>query len=332
MPYAFRTAGKIGVVGSGYVGATAAYAMVMQGIGREIVLVDLNRDRAEAEADDVRHAVPFAHPVNVHAGGYPDLTDAQVVVIGAGVGQKPGETRLQLLERNAAVFADVIHQVLHFAPDTVLVVATNPVDIMTHIAAHYAAQAGVPSAHVLGSGTTLDTARFRTLLSTRLGVDANHIHAYVIGEHGDSEVLAWSQVIVGGLGLEEYCQQANIRFGEEDRRAIDRQVRNAAYHIIEGKGATYYGIGAALARIVDVLLRDRRAVLTVSTPLPQVESVTNVTISLPHLAGGGGVLNTLYPALNNAEHQALDRSASVIREAIDGLFGRDKPLGPYLGK
>jgi len=198
---------------------------------------------------------------------------------------------------------------------------------MTHVAAHFAAQEGVPSSRVLGSGTTLDTARFRTLLSARLGVDAHHVHAYVMGEHGDSEVLAWSQVSVGGLRLEEYCHQMGIAFGEEDRAEIDRQVRNAAYHIIEGKGATYYGIGAALAHIVDVLLRDRRAILTVCTPLPQVEGVKNVTVSLPHLVGGGGVLDTLYPALSETEHQALDRSARIIREAIDGLFVPGKSLG-----
>ncbi|RME66286.1 MAG: L-lactate dehydrogenase [Caldilineae bacterium] len=316
-----RTAGKVGIVGSGFVGATAAYAMVLQGVGREIVLVDLNQKRAAAEADDVRHAVPFAQPVNVHPGDYPDLAGAQVVVITAGVNQRPGETRLQLLERNAAVFADVVPKVLAHALDAVLVIATNPVDIMTHMAAHFAAPSGVPASRVIGSGTTLDTARFRTLLSGRLGVDARHVHAYVMGEHGDSEVLAWSQVIVGGLSLETYCQQMGIDFGDGDRAAIDRQVRNAAYSIIEGKGATYYGIGAALAHIVDVLLRDRRAILTVCTPQPQVESVSDVTVALPHLVGGAGILDTLYPALSEAEHQALDRSASVVREAIDSLLG-----------
>lgn len=316
-----NTANKIGVVGSGYVGATAAYAMVLRGVGREIVLVDLNRERATAEADDVRHATPFAQPVHVHAGDYPDLAGAQVVVITAGVNQRPGETRLQLLERNAAVFADVVPKVLAHAPDAILVVATNPVDIMTHLAAHFAAQAGASASRVLGSGTTLDTARFRTLLSTRLGVDARHIHAYVLGEHGDSEVLAWSQVSVGGLGLDQYCTQMGMELSDSDRAEIDRRVRRAAYSIIAGKGATYYGIGAALAHLVDVIVRDQRAILTVCTPMPDVEGVANVTVSLPHLVGGAGALETLYPALSAEEHTALGHSAAIVRSAIDSLLG-----------
>ena len=314
-----NTMNKIGIIGCGYVGATAAYAMVMRGVGREIVLIDLNRERAIAEADDVRHAVPFAHPVNVHAGNYPDLAGARVVVITAGVNQKPGETRLQLLERNAAVFADVVPKVLAHAPDAILLVATNPVDIMTHLTAHFAAQHGVPTARVLGSGTTLDTARFRTLLGIRLGVDARHIHAYVMGEHGDSEVLAWSQVSIGGMALEQYCQQMNIEFTAADREEIDRQVRNAAYTIIAGKGATYYGIGASLANLVAVITREQRAILTVCSPMLQVEDVRNVTVALPHLVGSTGVLSTLYPSLSPEEHQALGRSAGIVRQAMDNL-------------
>ncbi|HMC09833.1 MAG TPA: L-lactate dehydrogenase, partial [Pirellulaceae bacterium] len=183
---------KVGIVGSGFVGATAGYALVMQGIGREIVLVDKNVARAAAEADDIRHAVPFSHPLEVRSGNYDVLSGSRVVVLCAGVGQKPGETRLQLLQRNAAVFREVVPSVLKQAPDAVLLVATNPVDVMTHLAARFAAECGVPAGRVLGTGTTLDTARFRSLLGTHCGVDPHHVHAYVIGEHGDSEVLTWS--------------------------------------------------------------------------------------------------------------------------------------------
>src|SRR5262245_59272425 len=183
---------KVGVVGSGLVGATAAYALVMQGVGREIVLVDLNAERAVAEADDIRHAVPFAHPLEVRAGGYEDLAGCRAVVLCAGVGQKPGETRLNLLRRNAAVFREVVPAVLAHAPEAVLVVASNPVDVMTHLAARYATRSGAPPGRVLGSGTTLDTARFRSLIGGHCGVDPHHVHGYVIGEHGDSEVLTWS--------------------------------------------------------------------------------------------------------------------------------------------
>lgn len=310
---------KIGIVGSGFVGSAAAYAMVMRGVGRLIVLVDRNEARARAEADDLLHAVPFAEPLDVRAGGYADLAGARVVILTAGVSQKPGETRLSLLARNAAVFAEVVPSVLAHAPDAVLVVATNPVDVMTHVAARAAAARGVPAGRVLGSGTTLDTARFRVLLGRRLGVDAEHVHAYVVGEHGDSEVLTWSLASVGGVPLADVAGRHGFPFDEAVRAEIDRGVRRAAYSIIEGKGATYYGVGSALARIVDAILRDRRSVLTVCAPSPRVAGVDDVTVSLPQVVGGAGVLETLPLALPPEEEAALARSAAVVREALDGL-------------
>jgi L-lactate dehydrogenase len=310
---------KVGIVGSGFVGATAGYAMVMSGVGREIVLVDKNTARAAAEADDIRHAVPFAHPLAIRAGDYPDLAGCRVVVVCAGVGQKPGETRLQLLQRNAAVFSEVIPAVLKHAPDAVLVVATNPVDVMTHIAAKFAAACGVPRSRVVGSGTTLDTARFRSLIGTHLGVDAHHVHAYVIGEHGDSEVLTWSLAIVGAMPLEAFCKLRGINLTDAARAVVDEKVRRAAYTIINGKGATYYGVGAALARIVNVILHDQRSVLTVCTPTDDVVGVRNVTLSLPRLVGGQGVLETFPLPLNDAETTGLRASARVIRGALDEL-------------
>ena len=310
---------KIGIVGSGAVGATAAYALVMQGIGREVVLVDLNKARAQAEADDILHAVPFAHPMQVRAGDYPDLAGARVVILTAGVSQRPGETRLQLLERNAAVFRTVVPQVLEHTPEAVLVVATNPVDVMTHLAARYAAAYGVPSRRVVGSGTTLDTARFRALLGRHLGVDPQHVHAYVLGEHGDSEVLAWSEVSIGGIPLEEFCVEQGNEVTDEVKAQIDDQVRNAAYRIIEGKGATYYGIGSALARIVNVILRDQRAILTVCTPQEEVAGVPDVTVALPNLVGGAGVISTCLFELSDQEYAGLRASAQIVRDAIASL-------------
>jgi len=310
---------KIGVVGTGLVGSTAAYALVMQGIGRKIVLVDLNKARAQAEAEDIFHAVPFAHPMQVEAGDYSDLAGSRVVIITAGVNQKPGETRLHLLERNAAVFRDVVPQVLSHAPDAILVVATNPVDVMTHLTARYAADFGVPSQRVVGSGTTLDTARFRTLLGTYFGVDPHHVHGYVVGEHGDSEVLTWSQATIGGTTLEAFCRMQDMCLDEETKADIDQRVRRAAYNIIAGKGATYYGIGGALARIVNVITHDQRAILTVCTPMPDVAGVTDVTVSLPHLIGGEGILATLPIPLDEEEQLALNASARTIRDVIDAL-------------
>lgn len=311
---------KIGVVGCGLVGATAAYALVMRGIGREIVLVDKNRARAESEADDLLHAVPFAHPLMVNDGDYPDLAGCRVVIVAAGVNQQPGETRLKLLERNAAVFRAVIPAILEHAPEAILVIATNPVDVMTHMAARYAAELGVPCCRVIGSGTTLDTARFRALLGRHLGVDAQHIHGYVVGEHGDSEVLTWSLVSVGGIPLDEFVQLRHAApLDRAVQQDIDTQVRRAAYHIIQGKGATYYGIGSALARITDAILRDQQAILTVCTPVDEIAGVQDVTIALPHLVGGGGVLATFPPPLDETEQAALQASARVVRQAIEQM-------------
>lgn len=310
---------KTGIVGSGFVGATAAYALVMRGVGRRLVLVDQNRARAEAEADDILHAVPFAHPVEVAAGGYEDLAGCRVVVVSAGVGQKPGETRLQLLERNAQVFKQVIPGILQHAPEAILLIATNPVDVMTHLAARYAADFGVPSSRVIGSGTTLDTARLRALIGRQLSVDSQHVHAYVLGEHGDSEVLAWSQVAVGGIPLQDFCTGRAVSICQDDYVVIDEQVRRAAYHIIEGKGATYYGIGSAVARIVEVILQDERSILTVCTPMPDVAGIKDVTVSLPNLLGGEGIIQTFFPSLNPEETDALRASAQVVRSVIEKL-------------
>jgi L-lactate dehydrogenase len=310
---------KVGIVGSGFVGATAAYAMVMQGVGREIVLVDKNSDRANAEADDIRHAVPFAHPLEIRAGNYEHLARSRVVVLCAGVGQKPGETRLQLLQRNAAVFREVVPAVLSNAPEAVLVVATNPVDVMTHLAAQFAAECGVPAGRVLGSGTTLDTARFRSLLGAYCGVDPHHVHAYVIGEHGDSEVLTWSLVTIGGMPLEAFARLRNIENPGSVRQEIDEKVRRAAYTIIAGKGATYYGIGSALARIVDAILHDQRSILTVCSPASEVAGVPDVTVALPRMVGGAGVLETFPLPLNSNEADLLQKSAQLIRQTITDL-------------
>jgi len=315
---------KVGIVGSGFVGATAAYAIVMRGVAREVVLVDLDEKRARAEADDIRHAVPFAHPVEVRSGGYPDLAGCKIVILTAGVGQRPGETRLELLVRNAAIFKDVVASVVSAAPDAILVVATNPVDIMTHLTARFASLAGIGPGRVLGSGTTLDTARFRAVLGRRLGVDAQHVHAYVLGEHGDSEVFNWSAVSVGGLPLASFPSvDCGEGIDDAERAAIEDEVRGAAYRIIEGKKATYYGIGSALARIVETISRDQRTILTVTAP-PRAEDclpagLEGATISLPRLVGGSGLIATMAPSLDDREAEALRASARVVMNAIDSI-------------
>ncbi len=311
---------KIAIIGTGYVGATAAFALAQRGVGREIVLVDLDEKRSRAEADDVLHGVPFAEPLTVRAGGYEDIAGSRIVILTAGVGQKPGETRLQLLSRNAKVFESVVPSVFRHAPEAVLIVATNPVDVMTHLAARFAAEFDVPSSRVIGSGTMLDTARFRSLVGAHLGIDSRHVHAYVLGEHGDSEVLAWSSARVGSIALDDFTRDRGIDLGSAVRSHIDDRVRNAAYRIIEGKGATYYGVASALAYMTQVILLDQRSLMTVCTPQPEVAGVNDVTVSMPHVLGGDGVIGGHHPiALSEDEQHALAKSARTIRGVIDEL-------------
>lgn len=308
---------KVGIIGSGMVGATAAYAIMLRKAASDIVLIDANQKRAIAEAQDILHAVPFASATDVFAGDYSDMSDAKIVVIAAGASQKPGETRLMLMERNASIMRDIISNVVKYNSNSIFLIATNPVDIITHICVSIAKELGIPSSRIIGTGTTLDTARFRTLLGNHVGVDPQNIHAYVIGEHGDSEVLTWSNIDIGGVSFEDFTEFRTILFNEEIKRQIDDGVRNAAYKIIEGKGSTYFGIGAAIAKLVDVINRDNRAVLTVSTFKEDVEGVKNVTLSLPHLIGGEGDLGVLPIRLNVKEKSLLKRSAQIIREKLD---------------
>ena len=311
---------KIGIVGSGMVGSTSAFALVMNGVGREIVLVDRTRVRAEAEAHDILDAVPFAHPLTVRAGDYADLVGCRVVVITAGIARAPGETRFQVLQRNVAVFEQVVPFIMQNAGDAILVVVSNPVDIMTHVVAHFAAGSDVPFTRVIGTGTMLDTARFRALLGSRFGVDAQHVHAYVIGEHGDSEVLTWSLATIAGTPLEEFARMRGTAvITDAEKRQIDEQVRRAGHLILAGKGATYYGIGSAVARIVDVLLNDQRAVLTICSRIQGVAGCEGVTLGLPHLVGGQGAMGAIPLPLAPIEQEALERSASILREAIESL-------------
>ncbi len=306
---------KIGIVGAGMVGSAAGFALVMQGIASEIVLIDLDEKRAMAEAEDVAHAVPFASSAVVRAGGYEDLHGAGVVILACGVGQKPGETRLQLLGRNAEVFRSVVGQVLPAAPEAILLVASNPVDIMGQITARIA---GLAPGRVIGSGTILDTARFRWLLGRHLGIAPGSVHGYVLGEHGDSEVLAWSNARAGSVPLASFAAQVGAPITEDVRAHIDAGVRRAAYTIIEGKGATWYGIGAGLARICRAIGGDEQAVLSVSVP-GDVLGVTDVALSLPRVVGAAGVTATLWPELDAAETAGLRASAELLKGLVEAV-------------
>lgn len=307
---------KIGVVGAGYVGSTAAYAMVMLGVGSEVVLVDLNEKMAVAQAQDIMHAAPFASPLTVRPGHFEDLDGAAVVILTAGVSQKPGETRIQLLERNAAVFKAIIPPVLAAAPETILVVATNPVDVMTQIATQISK---LPPRRVIGSGTILDTARFRSLLGAHLGISPQSVHGYVLGEHGDSEVLCWSSARAGTIPIGVFAAQLRAPITDAVRASIDDGVRRAAYKIIDGKGATYFGVGAGLARLVRAIQDNENKVFSVSIVNGDVEGVRDVALSLPRVVGRAGIIADLYPDLDDDEHAELRRSAEILKEAVSSV-------------
>jgi L-lactate dehydrogenase len=307
---------KVGTVGCGLVGSSAAYAITLEGSASDIVLVDLNAKLARAQAEDILHATPFSNPTRVMDGDYEALENANVVVLACGVGQRPGESRLDLLGRNVKVFQAVTPKVLPHAPDAVFLVASNPVDVITEIVTELS---GLPSGRVIGSGTTLDTARFRALLGEYLGIASQSVHAYVLGEHGDSEVLIWSSATVGGVPLTEFAEQIGKPVTQEVRARIDEGVRRAAYRIIEGKGATCYGIGAGLSRIVGAIRDDERAVFTVSMRTTDMKGGSVASLSLPRVVGNAGAVTTLRPVLSDEEREAIQKSAIMLSDVLKGL-------------
>lgn len=307
---------KVGIVGAGMVGSSAGYALALTGTAREVVLVDLNEKLAMAQAEDIAHATPFHSATKVSAGGYESLAGAGIVILACGVSQKPGETRLALLERNAEVFRHVVGEVLAVAPDCILLIASNPVDVMTDITTRLS---GLPAERVIGSGTILDTARFRSLLGRHLGISPQSVHAYVLGEHGDSEVLSWSNALAGSVPVVSFAAQMGRPLTEEVRAQIDDDVRNAAYRIIEGKGSTYYGIGAGLSRLVKAISLDQRAIFSVSIVTREVEGVREVALSIPRVVGAAGVVMDLFPDLSEEEHAALLRSATILKDKASSI-------------
>ncbi len=302
---------KIGIIGAGGVGSSTAFALIMRGVARKIVLIDQNKSRAEAEAEDIAHATPFAYANKIKAGTYADLKGAAVVIITAGINQKPGQTRNDLLAANVKIFEDIIPQIITHAPDTILIIATNPVDIMTSVALKIS---GFPTNRVFGSGTVLDTARFRTLLGYHLGVSPKSIHANVLGEHGDSEVLIWSNALAGTIQIEQLAQSINKPLTLEIKKQIDNNVRNAAYHIINGKGSTTFGIAGALTRICQAINSNEYAILNVSSFHNEIEDSHNICISMPCIIGKRGIHGNLYPTFSEDEHQQLRKSANIIEQ------------------
>jgi L-lactate dehydrogenase len=307
---------KVAVVGTGMVGSSFAYTLLLSGLAAEIVLIDANPERAEGEAMDLNHAVPFAHPTKICAGDYSDCQGAALTVISAGVGQRPGESRLDLVRRNAEIFGQIVPKIAEANPEGLIVVATNPVDVLTHVALKLA---GLPPSRVFGSGTILDTARFRYMLSEHLGVDPRSVHAYIIGEHGDSEVPVWSLANVAGMRLPSFCAENGIPLGPEVMDQIFRQTRDAAYEIIKRKGATYYAVAAGLMRLTEAILRDQNTVLSISSLVTDYYGIDNVCLSLPTVVGRRGIERVLRLDLSPHEARGVRKSAEVLRQTIESL-------------
>ncbi len=313
---------KIGLVGCGHVGAASAYACILRGVGTEMILVDCEKSFAIAQAEDMLHATPFSNPIPVHGtDDFRALEGAGIVMIAAGVAQKEGETRLDLLKRNAAVFENIIPKILDVSKDAILLIATNPLDVMTQLATHIAKQShGLPSSRIIGSGTILDTARFRALLAEHLGVSSHSVHAHVLGEHGDSEVLHWSGANVSNINIYDFAAQVNAPITNEIKEKIDNNVRNAAYKIIKGKGATWFGIGAGMARIAQAIIDNESAVICCSSLTKEISGVKNVCLSLPRIINEKGIENTIFPELSSEEEEKITKSANIISNAVNKIL------------
>jgi L-lactate dehydrogenase len=307
---------RVAVVGVGSVGATFAYALLLSGLAAEIVLIDANRAKAEGEAMDLNHTVPFAHPTRIWAGDYSDCAGAAVTVLAAGSNQKPGETRIDLVKKNAAIWRSIVPEVAKHNPHGILLVATNPVDVLTYAALKLS---GLPSERVIGSGTILDTSRFRYLLSQHFGVDARSVHAYIIGEHGDSEVPVWSSANIAGMRLPEFCKGQGIPHDRQAMEEIFLKTRDAAYRIIERKGATFYAVAAGLMRVTEAILRDQSTVLSISSLIRDYHGLTDVCFSLPTVLDRGGVEKVLQIELDKDEFDELCRSAAMLKATIKSL-------------
>ena len=311
-----KHAQKCAVIGCGNVGATTAYSLMLSGLFNEIVLLDIDAKRARGEAEDIAHGIPFNSPVEIYAGNYSDIEDAGIVIITAGVSQKPGETRIDLIQRNTKVFSSIIDQITATKFDGIILVVTNPVDILTYVTI---ALSKFDSRRVLGSGTVLDTARLKQLMGNKFGVDARNIHTFIIGEHGDSELPVWSSANVSGIDINSYCNNFVCDCNDSALQTTFESVRDAAYSIIEAKGATYYAIAEAVKRIVTAIVRDERTILPVSTLLTGQYGISDVCLGVPCVVGKNGVEEILEIPLSETERKNFIRSANALQNAISTI-------------
>lgn len=308
---------KVAVIGCGFVGAASAFAIMESGLFSEMVLIDANKEKAEGEALDISHGLPFAKPMKIYAGEYKDISDAYLIIVTAGAGQKPGETRLDLVKKNVGIFGSIIPQIAEVNKDAIMLIVANPVDILTYAAKQLS---GYPENRVFGSGTTLDTARFKYLLGEHLQVDSRSVHAFIIGEHGDSEIAAWSSANVSGIPINDFCEMRGHFEHEASMKAIAENVKNSAYGIIEKKGATYYGIAMSVRRICEAIVRDEKTILPVSSIQHDNYGISDVALSMPAIVGKNGVETTVPISLSDSEVEALKASAATLKKVIDEVL------------
>ena len=307
---------KAAMIGTGFVGSSSAFTLMQSGLFSEMILIDANGQRAEGEAMDIAHGLPFAHPMTIRAGTYDDITDAALIIITAGAGQKPGETRLDLVHKNVAIFKSIVPEIAKRNKEAVLLVVSNPVDILTYVTLKLS---GYPENRVLGSGTVLDTARLKYLLGEHLQVDSRSVHAVIIGEHGDSELAVWSGASISGVPLDHFCELRGHFDHEASDNRLYQEVRDSAYEIISRKGATYYGVAMAVSRIATSIVRDEHSVLPVSSMRHGTYGIEGLCMSIPAVVGQQGVETVLDMPLSEEELQKLHRSAETLRGVIDTL-------------
>lgn len=307
---------KVAVIGCGFVGSASAFSLMNSGLFSEIVLIDADKDKAEGEAMDISHGIPFARQMKIYAGDYDDIIDASIIIITAGANQKPGETRLDLVRKNAQIFKSIIPEIAKRDYKGILLIVANPVDILTRVALELS---GFEENRVIGSGTVLDTARLKTELGQHLQVDSKSVHAFIIGEHGDSEIAAWSSANVSGIALDTFCEMRGHYAHKEATEEIANRVKNSAYEIIKKKHATYYGIAMAVKRICEAIIRDEKSILPVSSMLHGEYGLEGVVLSSPAIVGKNGIETRVPVSLNEEETKALQTSAETLQKIMDGL-------------
>ena len=308
---------KAAMIGCGFVGSASAFALMQSGLFSEMVFIDADKDKAEGEAMDIAHGVPFARQMKIYAGDYDDIGDAAIIIVTAGANQKPDETRLDLVHKNIGIFKSIIPEIAKRNCQGILLIVSNPVDILTYTALKLS---GFPENRVIGSGTVLDTARLKYELSEHLSVDSRSIHAFIIGEHGDSEIAAWSSANISGIKVSDFCEMRGHYHHDENTKLIAESVKNSAYEIIEKKHATYYGIAMAVKRICEVIIRDEKSILPISSMMHGEYSIDDVVLSMPAVVGKNGVETTVPIDLNEEEQVKLRESAETLKRILKEEF------------